>query len=36
MLMGPINDGFFSYNWQKRNSAIILSGEMLEVLNKSL
>lgn len=36
MLMGPINDGFFSYNWQKRNSAIILSGEMLEVLHKSL
>lgn len=32
--MKPINDGMFSTNWRKRNSALILSGEMLEVLSK--
>ena len=34
MLMKPINDGLLSENWRKRNSAIILSEEMIHVLQK--
>lgn len=34
--MEPINEGMFNSNWRKRNSAIILSGEMLDVLSKVL
>jgi len=32
--MKPINEGLFNSNWRRRNSAIILSGEMLAVLQK--
>ena len=32
--MTPINEGLFNSNWRKRNSAILLSGEMITVLKQ--
>jgi len=36
LLMKPINSGLYSKSWQKRNSSLILCGEMLEVIQKQI
>lgn len=32
LLLGPLSDGIFESNWRKRNAALILLGELLNVL----
>lgn len=34
MLTRPVNEGLFSTNWRKRLSCVVLSAEMLEILQK--
>lgn len=34
LLTRPVNEGLFSTNWRKRLSCVILSAEMLEILQK--
>lgn len=34
LLTGPVNEGLFSTNWRKRLSSVVLSSEMLEILQR--
>ncbi|KAL4445680.1 hypothetical protein ABPG74_006231 [Tetrahymena malaccensis] len=34
LLTGPVNEGLFSSNWRKRLSCVVLSAEMLEILQR--
>ncbi len=35
-MLAPITQGIFSPNWRKRNSAMLLSAEMLEKVQKEV
>lgn len=36
LLLGPLCDGVFENNWKKRNSALILIGEMLNIIKNHM
>jgi hypothetical protein len=36
LLLGPLCDGVFENNWKKRNSALILIGELLNIIKNHM